>query len=68
MDPLTGVIILAVYPIVLVGALVLFGKYSKNPEQYAPQLEHVETMDERNKNSFSLIARKNWHAAVIITN
>ena len=32
MDPLIGVIILAVYPIVLVGALVLFGKYSKNPE------------------------------------
>ena len=32
MDPLTGIIILAIYPIVLVGALVLFGKYSKNPE------------------------------------
>ncbi len=32
MDPLTGVIILAIYPIVLVGALILFGKYSKDPE------------------------------------
>ena len=32
MDPLTGVTILAIYPIVLVGALVLFGKYSKDPE------------------------------------
>ena len=32
MDPLTGVILLAVYPIVLVGALILFGKYSKDPE------------------------------------
>ena len=32
MDPLIGVIILAVYPIVLVGTLILFGKYSKNPE------------------------------------
>ena len=32
MDPLTGVIILTIYPIVLVGALILFGKYSKDPE------------------------------------
>ena len=32
MDPLTGVILLAIYPIVLVGALILFGKYSKDPE------------------------------------
>ena len=32
MDPLTGVIILAIYPIVFVGAKILFGKNSKNPE------------------------------------
>ena len=32
MDPLTGIIILVIYPIVLVGALILFGKYSKDPE------------------------------------
>ena len=32
MDPLTGIIILAIYPIVLVGALILFVKYSKDPE------------------------------------
>ena len=32
MDPLTGVILLAIYPIVLVGALILFGKFSKDPE------------------------------------
>ena len=32
MDPLTGVIILAIYPIVLVGALILFGQHSKDPE------------------------------------
>ena len=32
MDPLTGVIILAINPIVLVGALILFGKHSKDPE------------------------------------
>ena len=32
MDPLTGVIILAIYPIVLVCALILFGKHSKDPE------------------------------------
>ena len=32
MDPLTGVIILAIYPIVLVGALILFGRFSKDPE------------------------------------
>ena len=32
MDPKVGVIILAIYPIVLVGALILFGKYSKKPD------------------------------------
>ncbi len=32
MDPKIGVIILAIYPIVLVGALILFGKYSKKPD------------------------------------
>ena len=32
MDPLTGIIILEIYPIILVGALILFGKYSKDPE------------------------------------
>ncbi len=32
MDPQLGLIILIVYPIILVGALFLFGKYSKKPE------------------------------------
>ena len=32
MDPIIGIILLAIYPIVLVGALILFGKFSKNPE------------------------------------
>ncbi len=32
MDPQLGMIILIVYPIILVGALFLFGKYSKKPE------------------------------------
>jgi len=32
MDPITGIILLAIYPIILVGALILFGKYSKDPE------------------------------------
>jgi len=32
MDPIIGIILLAIYPIVLVGALILFGKFSKNPD------------------------------------
>ena len=32
MDPFIGMILLAIYPIVLVGALILFAKFSKNPE------------------------------------
>jgi len=32
MDPITGIILLAIYPIILVGAFILFGKYSKDPE------------------------------------
>jgi len=32
MDPITGIILLALYPIILVGALILFGKFSKDPE------------------------------------
>ncbi len=32
MDPQLGLIILIIYPIILIGALFLFGKYSKRPE------------------------------------
>jgi hypothetical protein len=32
MDPNVGLIILILYPIVLIGAIYLFGKYSKNPD------------------------------------
>lgn len=32
MDPKLGIIVLAIYPIVLVGALILFAKYSKKPD------------------------------------
>ncbi len=32
MDPTLGLVILVIYPIILIGAIVLFAKYSKNPE------------------------------------
>ncbi len=32
MDPTLGTIIVILYPIVLIGALYLFGKFSKKPE------------------------------------
>ena len=32
MDPNVGLIILILYPIVLIGAIYLFGKHSKNPD------------------------------------
>ncbi len=31
MDPNLGIIILIIYPVVLIGALYLFAKYSKKP-------------------------------------